>query len=248
MEESALLDEAPCTCECAVCGLSLDSEPCGRQPCDPPASPAGRPRPGTWRKLTRRFVWLALAVAALVSLGRAALRVEPPPGAPGTPAPVFSLPLIGREGQLGTPELRGRPVVVTFWASGCDRCPAEAGLLEEVWRRHRGAGLVVLGVNVGDTDAGAAAFLARHGVTYPAVADSGVVAASFGVTGLPETYFVDRGWRIAGLNRGFEFRVDRRLGMAQRQEIFPVVLERAVEGILQPPMRPRASLRRLGSR
>ncbi len=89
--------------------------------------------------------FLFLAVLFLLVVYVASL----PPGrliaSPGRPTPVFALPVLGSGDQYGTPELRGKLVIVTFWASWCEPCSIDARLLEDVWRRHRDRGLVVLG-------------------------------------------------------------------------------------------------------
>lgn len=58
-----------------------------------------------------------------------------------------------------------------------------------------------------------------------------MVAASFGVTGIPETYFLDARWRIVDVKRGYEMEVDQRHGWVIRQAISPPILERRIEGL-----------------
>ena len=66
------------------------------------------------------------------------------------PAPAFSLPRLDQDGTLSLESLRGRPVIVNFWASWCEPCEDEAPLLERAWREHRDEGLVVVGVDFND--------------------------------------------------------------------------------------------------
>jgi cytochrome c biogenesis protein CcmG/thiol:disulfide interchange protein DsbE len=104
--------------------------------------------------------------------------------------------------------LRGRVVVVNFWASWCVPCRQEMPALEQVSRGYAEAGkpVTVIGVDASDVRGEAAKFLTRVGVTYPTVYDQqglrGGVAASWSVTALPQTWFVardgSRAGRIAG--------------------------------------------------
>jgi cytochrome c biogenesis protein CcmG/thiol:disulfide interchange protein DsbE len=119
-------------------------------------------------------------------------------------APLFLLERLDRQGTLSLAELRGKGVVLNFWASWCVPCKDEAPLLEEAWREHRDRGLVVVGVDAQDFKGDARRFLKRFGLTYPVVYDGkGSTLGRYGITGFPETFFVDRqgnlvGERIAG--------------------------------------------------
>ncbi len=122
----------------------------------------------------------------------------------GTPtAPAFSLERLDGKGELELASLRGKAVVLNFWASWCAPCREETPLLEEGWKRWRAKGVVFVGVNVKDFRGDARSFMRRYGVSYPNVYDGkGSPIGRYGVTGYPETYFVDaRGrvvYRIAG--------------------------------------------------
>jgi cytochrome c biogenesis protein CcmG, thiol:disulfide interchange protein DsbE len=118
-----------------------------------------------------------------------------------------SRPLVPRtqsQFQRDLDGLRGRVVVVNFWASWCAPCREEMPALEEVSRGYAEAGkpVTVIGVDASDVRSAAARFLAEVGVTYPTVYDQqglrGGVAASWSVTGLPQTWFVARDGSRAG--------------------------------------------------
>ena len=118
-------------------------------------------------------------------------------------APVFRLAKLAGEGELALDELRGKAVVLNFWASWCGPCKEETPLLERTWREWRERDVVFVGVNVKDFRGDALDFLEDYDVTYPNVYDGkGWTVGRYGVTGFPETYFLDaRGrvvYRVAG--------------------------------------------------
>jgi cytochrome c biogenesis protein CcmG/thiol:disulfide interchange protein DsbE len=149
-------------------------------------------------KLAGQLVALA-AVAGM--LGLLVWRLTHRSHAPkiGGPAPAFTLRRIDRPGTLSLAALRGRPVVLNFWASWCVPCKGEAKMLEQAWRQYRSKGVVFLGVDYHDLTSDARTFIAHHGVTYATVQDgSGMVGDRYGLTGVPETFFIDRRGRLVG--------------------------------------------------
>jgi len=112
-------------------------------------------------------------------------------------APPLVLPRLDAEGDLDLGTLRGRVVVLNFWSSWCIPCREEAPALEAAWQRYRGQGVVVVGVNVQDLTPAALRFLHETRTTYPTVRDKdNTVYRAYGLTGVPETFFVDRSGRI----------------------------------------------------
>lgn len=119
-------------------------------------------------------------------------------------APEFSLRRFDG-GMLTLSDFRGHAVVLNFWASWCGPCVREAPLLEQVWRTYRTRGLVVIGINVQDRERDARKFLARAGITYPNVHGDVSTYRAYGLTGVPETFFVDREGRIVRKFNGAYF-------------------------------------------
>ena len=118
-------------------------------------------------------------------------------------APEFLLPRLDGGGTIALDSFRGRVVVINFWASWCAPCRAEAPALEATWQRYRDHGVVVIGVNVQDLVPQALRFLQETKTTYPMVRDrDNTVYRAYGLTGLPETFFVDRSGKIVRKFRG----------------------------------------------
>ncbi len=114
-------------------------------------------------------------------------------------APAFTLDRLDRDGSLGVADLRGKAVVVNFWASWCVPCRDEAPVLQKTYERYRDQGLVVLGVDVNDFRQDARRFMKRYGLSYPIVYDGkGSTVGKWGVRGFPETFFVDRTGKLVG--------------------------------------------------
>ena len=141
-----------------------------------------------------------MGVGILASLLVWKLTHQTPPPKVGSAAPAFSLPRLDGQGDVTLASLRGKTVVLNFFASWCHPCQREAPDLESVWRRYRSDGVVVLGVDSGDGRGDARRFLDAHGVTYPIVFDPGQTLAlgPYGVPGLPVTYVINPAGRIVG--------------------------------------------------
>ena len=117
----------------------------------------------------------------------------------GRAAPQFTLPQLGSDTELALASFRGKAVVLNFWASWCGPCKDEAPLLESAWSRYKDKGVVVLGVDAQDFDVDAQRFVDRAGITYPIVRDKhGSTLGHYGVTGFPETWFINAEGRLVG--------------------------------------------------
>jgi cytochrome c biogenesis protein CcmG, thiol:disulfide interchange protein DsbE len=138
---------------------------------------------------------LAVLWVRLLTANQAVQSVTASPLA-GHRAPDFTLTVYnGAPGQtIHLADLRGKPVVINFWASWCVPCSEEAPILEAAWQKHRNDGVVFIGVDYDDKADPARAFLQQHGITYATGPDdaNGAIAIAYGVSGTPETAFVDR--------------------------------------------------------
>jgi len=116
----------------------------------------------------------------------------------GKTAPDFTLDRVGAPGKLQLASLRGKVVVLNFWASWCYPCNQEAPTLQAAAKRY-GNRIVVLGVDVNDPKSDARKFARKFKLTYPLVHDNhNVTSPKYGLTGLPETFFIDRTGKLVG--------------------------------------------------
>jgi cytochrome c biogenesis protein CcmG, thiol:disulfide interchange protein DsbE len=154
----------------------------------------------------RLLILVVLVVVAVVLPAGAALLGREKPGSggppstsvstavqtypPGTPAKALRLPgLDGPEVDLAA--LRGRPVVVNFWATWCDPCVREFPLLRAAAAAHKADRLAVVGVLTGDRPGAARDFIRAQRATWPVALDpEATTATAWGAVGLPHTWFI----------------------------------------------------------
>jgi cytochrome c biogenesis protein CcmG, thiol:disulfide interchange protein DsbE len=114
----------------------------------------------------------------------------------GKSAPNFTLNRIDAPGTLQLASLRGKVVVLNFWASWCYPCKQEAPALAAAAKRWPGR-VVVLGVDVNDFAGDARKFARKYGLSYPLVHDNhNVTSPKYGISLLPETFFIDRSGKV----------------------------------------------------
>ena len=157
----------------------------------PPTLPARRIR---WGVI---LAWLGvIALLALVATGL--FRSSQGPVAIGQPVPNFTLTTFDGK-QISLADLKGQVVVINFWASWCVPCEQEAADLEAAWQFYEPRGDVVfLGVNWTDTEPKALGYLTKFNITYPNGPDLGTrIADRYRITGVPETYIIDRNGLLA---------------------------------------------------
>ena len=159
------------------------------------------------QRLNLRAVLIALAVtipmAGVLIYGLTRDPRAIPSPLIGRPAATFVLRLFDG-GVLDTKALRGRVLVVNFWASWCyPACYEEAPRLQRVWERYRDCGVIVIGVNIQDREAAARGFIRQFGQTFPNGMDrTGEMSIDFGVYGVPETFVVDQNGLIRAKHVG----------------------------------------------
>ena len=152
-------------------------------------------------KVSAAWKWLApLSILPLVALLAYGFRVNPrdiPSPLVGRPAAAFALRSF--DGQpVSLDALRGKVVVLNFWASWCfPACYEEAPVLERGWQAYRARDVMVIGVDIQDKEEAARKFLKDFALSFPNAPDpGGKVSIDYGVYGVPETFFIDRAGRI----------------------------------------------------
>lgn len=152
----------------------------------PEPTPDSKPSRRRWMAIA---IWVAL-FALLAILGVGLVRTQQGPVGVGATVPSFSLTTFSGE-TISIEELRGRVVVVNFWASWCKPCEQEAAELEQAHKRFKDDGVVFLGINYVDTEREALAYLDRFGITYANGPDLGTrISQAFRIRGVPETYVI----------------------------------------------------------
>lgn len=143
----------------------------------------------------RRGGWILRTIAVVGALTLLiAYGLRPATQDPATirSAPDFTLPPLSDGEPVTSAELRGRPVVVNFWASWCDPCREEMPDLQAAWEQYKDDGVLFVGVNVMDAKDNALAFLEEFPVGYPVVTDpEKIFVDSLNIVGLPQTLFID---------------------------------------------------------
>jgi cytochrome c biogenesis protein CcmG/thiol:disulfide interchange protein DsbE len=176
---------------------------------------AEKPEPARGRKSSRRRNITIFIVVSMLNVGLLALLwtqlLTPAQNAGqnqanaadpliGHPAPNFTLDALSLHAApaISLASYKGRPVMLNVWSSTCVPCVDEASLLQAQWQRVKSQGIVFLGIDFQDVKSDGLSFLHKYGITYLNVLDAtGSTAISYGVSGTPETIFINRAGIVA---------------------------------------------------
>jgi thiol-disulfide isomerase/thioredoxin len=171
-----------------------------------------------WRSAIRHKLVSALIV---VCVAGSLLGIALAGSGSGTPAqadpmaPAFRLPALAQSGpQVSLSSYAGKPLIVNFFASWCGPCQQETPLLAKFYREEHGR-VAVVGLDENDTMSNALSFTRAKGVSYPVGFDPQLTAASaYGVSALPQTFFLDARHRIVDRVFGAVTQADLDKGIA----------------------------------
>ncbi len=117
---------------------------------------------------------------------------EPTPTTVTNAAPDFQLQNL--DGQSITlSDLKGKPVILNFWATWCGPCAFEMPYIQEIYDERSGEGLMVLAINWGESASQVEQFMQNHNLSIPVLLDTKkVVAQKYGIRAFPTTFFIDK--------------------------------------------------------
>lgn len=156
--------------------------------------------------VTSNRIWtrIVLLTSVVITIGLLVLPGCGLTAAPvvGCPAPDFTLTdLDGNAVRLS--DFRGKVVFLNFWATWCPPCRAEMPAMEELYREYRDKGVVIIGVDLGESRSSVKSFVEENGYSWTFVIDStGEVARDYMVTGIPSSFFIDKDGIIRALQVG----------------------------------------------
>lgn len=144
---------------------------------------------------------LVLAICLLAGSLASGASAQVPPGPKLERLPEFSVVTLDGK-KLAASDLRGKVVLLDFWATWCVPCHVQTKILEPIHKEHGGKGVQILAANVGEEAATVRKFLEKKPVPYPVLMDPGEVSAELGVMALPALMVIDKKGRVSFFQQG----------------------------------------------
>ena len=157
-------------------------------------------------------ILIAIGVGAALKSGPSETAMDPGPAktriagvaAAGNAAPAFDLRRLSGPGRVSLAKLRGRPLIVNFWASWCSQCREEFPVLHDLAAKHARDDLAIVGITYRDIPSDSRDYAKQHGANWTLARgdDGDAVARRYGIRAIPQTFFVDRKGVIRGRSFG----------------------------------------------
>lgn len=164
-----------------------------------PGEPAASAESTRTSRSVRIWQWIIVGVLAffVVLLGARLVQTKQTEHRASGAAPDFAFTTFDGQ-QISLADLKGQGVVLNFWASWCDPCREEAALLQAASVREAKNNVAFVGLDYLDQEPAAKAYLKEYGITYPSGPDlQSAAARRYGISGVPETFFIDPQGNIA---------------------------------------------------
>ena len=154
-------------------------------------------------KMPRATLLIILTLVLLVTgCSASSTSSEPSVARVGEPAPDFQFK--NSDGQtVSLSDLRGKPVLMNFWATWCPSCRSQLLYMQEKYEEWSGKGLILLAVNVGESPSRVGSFVQSYNLSLPVLLDiNEVIAWKYNIIGYPTTFFIDKDGIIQGVKIG----------------------------------------------
>jgi thiol-disulfide isomerase/thioredoxin len=134
----------------------------------------------------------------------------------GQKFPAMNIPMLNSAGTFGDSSLKGKVVIVDFWASWCGPCKVELPALSNLYKKYKSQGLEVVGINLDDDIKEAQGFVKQHPVVVPLLYDgkNKAVVSKIDVQVMPTSFVLDRQGNIRSIHKGF---VDGDIGKFEKE-------------------------------
>jgi peroxiredoxin len=153
-----------------------------------------------------KTICVLASFVALVFFAQSCKKAEEKVIAESGKAPDFAFSDLDGGSNVRLSELRGKVVIVEFWATWCAPCKESVPELNKVFEKFRDKNFRLFGISVdkgGDALSHVRAFVKEHGIVYPVMVDSGSVNVAYGVSGIPVMFIIDKEGKLVKRHMGY---------------------------------------------